>query len=114
MIDVELTLSISQSSLVEPASRELTVTSLRDSTIPLSQRFLAHTLPVAYYSTERSISVTCSFECPPAIITAMATAEAFGELGLSIIGLGAQYPPYSLKPEEVEKLGTKYYPESAA
>ena len=44
----------------------------------------------------------------------MAATNTFGELGLSIIGLGAEYPPYSLKPEELEKLGTKYYPESAA
>ena len=44
----------------------------------------------------------------------MATPSTFGELGLSIIGLGAQYPPYFLKPEELEKLGKKYYPESAA
>ncbi|KAI2608021.1 thiolase-like protein [Hypoxylon sp. NC1633] len=44
----------------------------------------------------------------------MASSNIFGELGLSIIGLGAQYPPNQLKPDEVEKLATKYYPNSAA
>ncbi|KAI1380197.1 thiolase-like protein [Hypoxylon crocopeplum] len=44
----------------------------------------------------------------------MASPNTFGELGLSIIGLGAQYPPNSLKPDEVHKLATKYYPDSPA
>ncbi|KAI0015188.1 chalcone and stilbene synthase [Xylariomycetidae sp. FL0641] len=44
----------------------------------------------------------------------MASQDAFGELGLSIIGLGAQYPPYALKPDEVDKLATKFYPGSPA
>ncbi|RYP29312.1 hypothetical protein DL767_006773 [Monosporascus sp. MG133] len=44
----------------------------------------------------------------------MATPNTFGELGLSIVGIGTQYPPYSLGAVELEKLGTKYYPESAA
>ncbi|KAI1204997.1 thiolase-like protein [Annulohypoxylon truncatum] len=44
----------------------------------------------------------------------MASSDAFGELGLSIIGLGSQYPPYLLKPSEVNKLATKYYPDSPA
>ncbi|KAI1662012.1 putative type III polyketide synthase [Daldinia decipiens] len=44
----------------------------------------------------------------------MASSNTFGELGLSIIGLGARYPPYSLKPDEVDKIATKYYPDSPA
>ncbi|KAI1100324.1 thiolase-like protein [Jackrogersella minutella] len=44
----------------------------------------------------------------------MASPNTFGELGLSIIGLGAQYPPYLLKPDEVNKLASKYYPDSSA
>ncbi|ORY61447.1 chalcone and stilbene synthase domain-containing protein [Pseudomassariella vexata] len=44
----------------------------------------------------------------------MAATDTFGELGLSIIGVGAHYPPYGLKPVEVEKLGAKHYPESPA
>ncbi|KAH9907603.1 thiolase-like protein [Xylariomycetidae sp. FL2044] len=44
----------------------------------------------------------------------MASPQAPGELGLSIIGLGAQYPPHALRPDEVDKLATKFYPESPA
>lgn len=44
----------------------------------------------------------------------MASPNTFGELGLSIVGLGAQYPPNSLKPDEVTKLATKFYPDSPA
>ncbi|KAI1472735.1 putative type III polyketide synthase [Daldinia caldariorum] len=44
----------------------------------------------------------------------MASSNSFGEMGLSIIGLGAQYPPYSLKSDEVNKIATKYYPDSPA
>ncbi|KAI1078795.1 chalcone and stilbene synthase [Whalleya microplaca] len=42
----------------------------------------------------------------------MASPNTFGELGLSIVGLGAQYPPNALRPDEVTKLATKYYPDS--
>lgn len=44
----------------------------------------------------------------------MATTNSFGELGLSIVGVGSHYPPYSLKPNEVQTLAEKYYPESEA
>ncbi|KAI1362259.1 thiolase-like protein [Xylaria arbuscula] len=44
----------------------------------------------------------------------MTTNDAFGELGLSIIGLGAQYPPNKLKADEVAKLAAKFHPESPA
>ncbi|KAK8046598.1 stilbene synthase 2 [Apiospora saccharicola] len=45
----------------------------------------------------------------------MATTDnSFGELGLSITGIGSQYPQYGLKPEEVQKLADRYYPDSAA
>ncbi|KAI1387284.1 thiolase-like protein [Hypoxylon trugodes] len=44
----------------------------------------------------------------------MASSNTFGELGLSIIGLGAQYPPNSLRPDELSKIATKYYPDSLA
>ncbi|OTB03690.1 hypothetical protein M426DRAFT_321616 [Hypoxylon sp. CI-4A] len=44
----------------------------------------------------------------------MASIDTFGELGLSIIGLGAQYPPNSLKPDELAKIAAKYYPDSPA
>jgi len=48
----------------------------------------------------------------PAGAQAMAGRNSFGELGLSIIGLGAQYPPYALKPSSLEALSKRFYPES--
>ncbi len=36
------------------------------------------------------------------------------ELGLSIVGLGSQYPPYSLKPDSLETLSKRYYPDTPA
>lgn len=44
----------------------------------------------------------------------MAATGSFEELGISILGVGSEYPPYGLKPDEVQKLGEKYYPESPA
>ncbi|KAI1498302.1 chalcone and stilbene synthase [Biscogniauxia marginata] len=44
----------------------------------------------------------------------MASPNTFGELGLSIIGLGAQYPPNALKSDELSKLAAAYYPDSPA
>ncbi|KAI0203622.1 thiolase-like protein [Astrocystis sublimbata] len=41
-------------------------------------------------------------------------SSTFGELGLSIIGLGAQYPPNDLKADEVAKLAAKFHPDSPA
>ncbi|KAI0469133.1 thiolase-like protein [Xylaria cf. heliscus] len=43
----------------------------------------------------------------------MAT-NMFGELSLSIIGLGAQYPPNNLRSDELAKLAAKFHPESPA
>ncbi len=42
----------------------------------------------------------------------MAAQNSFGELGLSIIGLGSQYPPHALKPDSLEILGRRFYPDS--
>ncbi|KAI1760250.1 thiolase-like protein [Hypoxylon sp. FL1150] len=44
----------------------------------------------------------------------MASPNTFGELGLSVVGLGAQYPPNLLKPNEVNKLAAKFHPDSPA
>jgi type III polyketide synthase len=44
----------------------------------------------------------------------MASNSGFGELGLSIIGLGAQYPPNKLKADEVAKIAAKFHPDSPA
>ncbi|EJT81200.1 chalcone synthase C [Gaeumannomyces tritici R3-111a-1] len=43
-----------------------------------------------------------------------APQSSFRELGLSILGVGSQYPPYSLKPDAVETLGKRFYPDSPA
>lgn len=44
----------------------------------------------------------------------MEAPNSFGDLGLSILGISAQYPPYGLKPQEVQTLAEKFYPQSAA
>ncbi|KAI0394943.1 thiolase-like protein [Xylariaceae sp. FL0594] len=44
----------------------------------------------------------------------MSAINTFGELGLSIIGLGCQYPPNKLEASELAKLATKFHPESEA
>jgi type III polyketide synthase len=44
----------------------------------------------------------------------MAAPSTFGELGLSIIGLGAQYPPYSLDASSVDTLSKRFYPDTPA
>ncbi|KAL2760081.1 hypothetical protein ACRALDRAFT_1059998 [Sodiomyces alcalophilus JCM 7366] len=42
----------------------------------------------------------------------MSAPDTFGELGLSIIGMGTQYPPYDLDASSLEILSQRYYPES--
>ncbi|KAL1841876.1 hypothetical protein VTJ49DRAFT_6475 [Mycothermus thermophilus] len=44
----------------------------------------------------------------------MASQPEFKNLGLSILGIGSQYPPHSLKPESVDVLSKRFYPESPA
>lgn len=36
------------------------------------------------------------------------------DLNLSILGLGAEYPPFSLGPEALETLANRFYPPSPA
>lgn len=38
--------------------------------------------------------------------------NTFGQLGLSITGLGVQYPPYALKPDAIDTLAKRYYADS--
>jgi type III polyketide synthase len=42
----------------------------------------------------------------------MAAPNTFGELNLSVVGLGVHYPPYSLDAKAVETLAERFYPES--
>ena len=43
-----------------------------------------------------------------------ATKKQFGDLNLSIIGLGTQYPPYLLDPSDLDTLCKRHYPETPA
>jgi type III polyketide synthase len=44
----------------------------------------------------------------------MATANGFGDLELSIIGVGSQYPPYNLDSDAIDILSKRFYPESTS
>ncbi|KAH6842811.1 thiolase-like protein [Chaetomium sp. MPI-CAGE-AT-0009] len=44
----------------------------------------------------------------------MTAQNEFGDLGLSVLGIGTQYPPHNLKPESLEILSKRFYPESPA
>ena len=44
----------------------------------------------------------------------MAAVNTFSNLGLSIIGVGRQYPPYSLTADSLETLSKRFYPDSPA
>ncbi|KAH7157649.1 thiolase-like protein [Dactylonectria estremocensis] len=44
----------------------------------------------------------------------MAAPSTFAELDLSIIGIGVQYPPYSLDASSVDTLGKRFYPDTPA
>lgn len=44
----------------------------------------------------------------------MAEPAAPGELGLSIIGLGTQYPPHNITSKGLETISKKFYPDSPA
>jgi type III polyketide synthase len=44
----------------------------------------------------------------------MAEPAAPGELGLSIIGLGTQYPPFTITAKALEKFSKKFYPDTPA
>lgn len=40
------------------------------------------------------------------------SSNTFGQLGLSITGLGTQYPPYNLKPDAINILAKRYHADS--
>lgn len=44
----------------------------------------------------------------------MAAQAEFEDLGLSILGLGTQYPPCDLKADALEVLGKRFHPDSPA
>jgi hypothetical protein len=47
-------------------------------------------------------------------ISTMAAPNTFSELGLSIIGLDAEYPPYALNNKALDTLSRKFYPDTPA
>jgi fungal type III polyketide synthase len=44
----------------------------------------------------------------------MASPEEFPELGLSILGMGVQYPSYHLPTSALDTLAARHYPQSPA
>ena len=44
----------------------------------------------------------------------MGTPNSFGELGLSIVGLGVEYPPHELKHDCLDILVDRFYSETPA
>ena len=44
----------------------------------------------------------------------MAAQAEFEDLGLSVLGLGTQYPPHDLKADAIEVLSSRFHPESPA
>lgn len=39
----------------------------------------------------------------------MASQNSSGQLGLSILGVGSQYPPYGLKPDAIDTLAKRFH-----
>lgn len=48
------------------------------------------------------------------LASAMAAPSTFPDMGLSIIGLGTEYPPHTLTAKALNTLGDRFYPESDA
>lgn len=44
----------------------------------------------------------------------MAASAEFEDVELSILGLGTQYPPHALKPNSLDVLSKRFYPDSPA
>lgn len=44
----------------------------------------------------------------------MTAKNTFSDLGLSILGVGRQYPPYSLTSESLKTISKRFYPDSPA
>jgi hypothetical protein len=44
----------------------------------------------------------------------MGDANAFVELGLSVIGLGTQYPPHDITPDLLAELSKRFYADTAS
>lgn len=51
---------------------------------------------------------------PSAVNTSIASDRFASDLNLSIVGLGVEYPPFSLGPEALETLANRFYKKSTA
>lgn len=51
---------------------------------------------------------------PSAVHNDIANDRFSHDLNLSILGLGVEYPPFSLGPEALETLARRFYPQSTA
>lgn len=40
--------------------------------------------------------------------------NVFGDLNLAVTGLGVEYPPFKLQPEDLNTLCARHYPDSPA
>lgn len=47
--------------------------------------------------------------CGIAQLAGMSSPNSFGQLDLSILGVGTEYPPHSLKPEAVRTLAERFH-----
>ncbi|KAK0709507.1 peroxisomal biogenesis factor 11-domain-containing protein [Lasiosphaeria miniovina] len=106
--------------VLERAASRLQLTSdLCDLAVPLSalnwiSTYGAPQRPLHVSATTNWLTTTRPSSALPPRPAIMAAPAELGELGLSIVGLGSEYPPYSLKPDALETLARKYYPESPA
>ncbi len=72
-------------------------------------------LPVQLHITQLAvISQHFSATMSPAKDTQNATSKQFGDLNLSVIGLGTEYPPYQLDPSCLNTLCARHYPTTPA
>lgn len=55
-----------------------------------------------------------SGDAPEAEAAAKRTLVKFGDLNLAIIGLGVEYPPFKLGPDDLNILVARHYPDTSA
>ena len=74
-----------------------------------SMKSMSQNLAAAMLNINHAFSSRQSKSPPP-----HARPNTFGNLGLSIIGLGTQYPDHELKPEALDRLAKRHYPDTPA
>lgn len=70
----------------------------------------------AFWTFWRRINPTASQSTYPqqllSTLGIMAAPNSFGDLNLSIVGLGVQYPPNCLKSDALDTLAQRFYPDT--